>query len=184
MNTNYLPAPGTGPPFLFVSNEMFYSEFFYILEIVNHTHTILISIALIQVIQKRARKVFTTEAILDSTGHYLLTVFDSACNAGFRFETVVTSATGACLLISYKCTTEATVHSAWSDQRRANCICLRRSSWCHVCIPVKPCMSAFVLNFQNALLKLVPPHLWNQNFFVLIIKSDYLIRNTLRISSS
>jgi hypothetical protein len=184
MHTNYLPAPGTGPLFLFVSNELSYSEFIYVLEIVNHTHTVFISIALIQMIQKGARKVFTTDAILDFTGHYLLTGFDSAGDAGFRFETVITSATGACFLISYICATEATVHSAWSDQRHANRIRLRRFSWCHVCIPAKPCMSAFVLNFQNALLKLVPPHLWNQNSFVLIIKSDYLIRNTLRISSS
>ena len=184
MNTNYLPAPGTGPPFLFVSDELSYSEFIYFFEIVNHTHTILISIALIQVIQMGARKIITTEAILDSTGHYSLTGFDSAGDAGFRFKIVVTSATGTCFLISCICTTEATVHSAWSDQCRGNRICLRRFSWCHVCIPAKPCMGAFVLKSQNALLRLVPLCLWNQNFFILINKLSYLIRNTFRISSS
>ena len=124
MNTNYLAAFGTGPPFLFVSNEMPYAKFPYVLEIVNHTHTILGSIALIQVIQPGARKAVTTEAVPDSTLHYLLTVLDLAHDAGFRFDTVVASATGACLLISSKCATEATVHSAGSDQRRSNRICL------------------------------------------------------------
>ena len=118
VNTNYLATLGTGPPFLFVSNEMPYAELLYIHEIVNHTHTILGSIALIQVIQRGARKAVTTEAVPDSTLHYLLTVLDSARDAGFRFDTVVASATGACLYIlyiSYICATEATVHSAGSD---------------------------------------------------------------------
>ena len=118
MNANYLTALGTGPPFLFVSNEMSYAELVYVLEIVNHTHTILGSIALIQVVQPGARKAVTTEAVPDSTLHYLLTVLDSARDAGFRFDTVVASATGACLLISCICATEAAVHSAGSDQRR------------------------------------------------------------------
>ena len=83
MNTNDLAALGTGPPFLFVSNEMPYAEFPDDLKIVNHTHTILRSITLIQVIQSATRKAVTTEAVLDSTLHYLLTVLDSARDAGF-----------------------------------------------------------------------------------------------------
>jgi hypothetical protein len=50
MNTNYLATLGTGPPFLFVSNEPSYANLLYVHEIVNHTHTILGPIALIQVI--------------------------------------------------------------------------------------------------------------------------------------
>ena len=118
MNTDYLAALGTGPPFLFVPNEMPYAELLYVLEIVNHTHTILGSIALVQVLQRGARKAITTEAVPDSTLHYLLTILDSACDAGFRFDTVVASAAGACLYIlyiSYICATEAAVHSAGSD---------------------------------------------------------------------
>jgi hypothetical protein len=145
MNTNYLAALGTGPPFLFVSNEVSYAELPYVLEIINHTHTILGSVALIQVIQRGARKAITTEAVPDSTLHYFLTVLDSARDASFRFDTVVAAATGACLLISFICATEATVHSAGSDQRRSNHICLCRSFWRHVRIPAKACMGAFVL---------------------------------------
>ena len=83
MNTDYLAALGTGPPFLFVSNELSYADLLYVHEIVNHTHAILGSITLIQVIQPVARKAVTAEAVPDSTLHYLLTVLDSACDAGF-----------------------------------------------------------------------------------------------------
>jgi hypothetical protein len=63
VNTNYLTALKTGPPFLFVHDEMLYAELPYVLEIVNHAHTILGSIALIQVVQPGARKAVTTEAV-------------------------------------------------------------------------------------------------------------------------
>jgi hypothetical protein len=124
MNTNYLAALGTGPPFLFISNKMSYAELPHVLEILNHTHTIPSSIALIQVVQPVAGKAVTTEAVLDFNFRYLLTVLDSTRDAGFRFEAVVTSATGTCFLIPYICSTKATVHSAGSDQRCANRICL------------------------------------------------------------
>ena len=83
MNTNYLATLWTGPPFLFVSNELPYADLLYVHEIVNHTHTILGSIALIQVIQPVARKAVTAEAVPDFTLHYLLAVFDSTRDAGF-----------------------------------------------------------------------------------------------------
>jgi hypothetical protein len=50
MNAYQLTALGTGPPFLFVSHEVSYAELLYVHEIVNHTHPILGSITLIQVI--------------------------------------------------------------------------------------------------------------------------------------
>jgi hypothetical protein len=95
-----------------------YAELLYVLEIVNHTHAILGSIPLVQMLQPGARKAITTEAVPDSTLHDLLTVLDSARDAGFRFGIVVASAAGACLYIlyiSYICATEAAVHSAGSN---------------------------------------------------------------------
>ncbi len=83
MNTNYFAALGAGPPFLFVSNKMSYAELLYVYKIVNHTHTVVGSIALIQVIQPVARKTVTTKAVPGSTLHYLLTVLDSTVDAGF-----------------------------------------------------------------------------------------------------
>jgi hypothetical protein len=65
MNADYLAALGTGP------------------EIFDHTHAILGSIALIQVIQLVARKALTTEAVPDATSRFLLTVLDSTPDAGF-----------------------------------------------------------------------------------------------------
>jgi hypothetical protein len=99
---------------------MSYAELLYVHEIVDHTHTIPGSITLIQVIQPVARKPVTAEAVPGLTLPYLLTVLDSAGDAGFRFDAVVASATGACLLISCICATEATVHSAGSNQRRSD----------------------------------------------------------------
>ncbi len=134
MNTNYLAALGTGPTFLFVSNEMPYAELPYIFKIVNHTHTILSSVAIIQMGQFITRKAVATEAVLNSGFHNIRTVLDTARDAGLRFQTVATSAAGACFSISYICTTEAAVHSAGSDQRRANRICLCRSFLHHVSV--------------------------------------------------
>lgn len=111
---------------------MSYTELLYVHEIVDHTHTILGSIALIQVIQPVARKPITAEAVADFTLRYLLTILDSACNAGFWFDAVVASATRAWILISGICATEATVHSTGSNQRRSDRICLCCSYWCHV----------------------------------------------------
>ena len=101
-------------------------------EIVNHTNAVLGPIALIQVIQPFAGKTFTAEAIPDVTLPYLLAVLDAACDAGFLFDAVVASATGACLLISRIRATEATVHSTGSNQRRLDHLCLCRPYQCQV----------------------------------------------------
>ena len=118
-----MAALRTGPPFLFVSNKMSYAEVFYVHEIVNHTHSILGSITLIQVIQPVARKPVTAEAVPDFTLPYLLTDLDSACDAGFCLDAVVASAPGACVLISGISDTEATVHSTGCNQRRWDRVC-------------------------------------------------------------
>ena len=123
MNADYLAALGAGPPFLFVSNEMPYPKFRNVLQIVNHAHAVLGSIPVIQMVQPGARKAATTEAVLNLGIHYLLAVLNRARDAGFRFETIVTSAAGAGLYISHICPTKATVHSAGGDQRRANQVC-------------------------------------------------------------
>ena len=115
MNTEYLTAFRAAPPFFFVSDEMPYAEFSNVLEIADHAHAILGSIPLIQMVQPDAREAVTTETILDSGVHYLLTVLDSTYYAGFRFVAVVTSATGAWFLIICVCAAEAAIHSAGSD---------------------------------------------------------------------
>jgi hypothetical protein len=143
MNTDYITALGAGPPFLLVPNKMSYAGLLYVLEIFDHAHAILGSIALIQMVEPCTRKAVTTEAVLKVTFRYLLTVFDFTLYAGLRFETVITSATGTCLLISYICLAEATVHSAGSDQGSANRLC--RSDLRHVCIPAKTYMAASIV---------------------------------------
>lgn len=132
MNTNELTALRTGPLFLFVPDKTPYAGFLYKLQVVNHAHTILCSVALIQMLQSAAGEAVTTEAVLDSTVGYFVTIFDFAREAGFRFETVVTSATRAGLFVPYIGATEAAVHSAGGNQGCADGICLGRQ---HICIP-------------------------------------------------
>ena len=103
---------------------MSYAGLLYVHEIVDHTHSILGPITLIQVIQPVARKPVTPEAVPDFTLPHLLTVLDSACGAGFGFDAVVAAATRASVPISCICATETTVHSTGSDQRRSDHICL------------------------------------------------------------
>ncbi len=82
MYTNHLAALGTSPPFLFFSYKPSYAELHNIIEIIDHTHTILSSIAIIQMIQLCARKAVTTEAVLGITFRYFLTVLNFAVRAG------------------------------------------------------------------------------------------------------
>ena len=60
-----------------------YAEFSNALEVIDHAHAVLGSIPLIQMLQPGAGEAVTTKAVLDFRVHYLLTVFDSACDAGF-----------------------------------------------------------------------------------------------------
>jgi hypothetical protein len=133
MNTNDLAALGTGPPFLFISNKLSYAELPYVVEIVNHAHTILRSIALIQMVQPVAGEAVTTEAVLEFIFRYLFTVLDSTRGAGFRFENVFTPAPGACFLISYICPTKATVHSAGGDRHCVHRVWPYRSYLHYIC---------------------------------------------------
>jgi hypothetical protein len=82
MNTEQFAALGTGPSFLFNSQEMSYAEILYVQKVLNHTHAIPGPIALIQLLQPVAGKVVTTEAVHDVILRSLLTVFDSAGDAG------------------------------------------------------------------------------------------------------
>lgn len=149
MNTEKLTALRTGPFFLFVSNEMPYPVLPDVLKIVNHTHTILGSIALIQVVQPVARKPVTAEAVPGFALPCLLTVLDPACDAGFWFDAVVAAATGACLFISYIRAAEATIHSTGSDKRRADRVCLCQSSRHHGYVPGKLIWGAPVLKLNT-----------------------------------
>ncbi|MFA6373540.1 MAG: hypothetical protein WCW68_13020 [Methanothrix sp.] len=93
MNTEYLTAFRTSPPFFFVSDEMPYAEFSNILEIPDHAHVIPGSIPLIQMVQPDARKIVTKEAILDF-GIHIFSQFLIRHATQDSIKAVVTSATG------------------------------------------------------------------------------------------
>jgi len=65
VNTEHLAAHGAAPYILFVSDEFPYAQVFDICEIAYHTHAILGSIQLIQMVQLDAREALTTVAVLD-----------------------------------------------------------------------------------------------------------------------
>jgi hypothetical protein len=83
MNTYQLTALRTGPLFLFIFNENSYAELLHLHKVINHTHTILGSIALIQVFEPVARKPVTAEAVPGLIFPDLRTGLDAAFNAGF-----------------------------------------------------------------------------------------------------
>ena len=115
MNTQHPTAFWAFPLFFFGSYEFPYAEFSNVLEVIDHAHAVLGSIPLIQMIQPDAREAVTTKTVLDFSVHHLLTVLDSTCDAGFRFEAVVTSATGAWFLSLVYALHETAIHSAGSD---------------------------------------------------------------------
>ena len=127
MNTDYIAALRTGPPFRFVSNEMSYPQLLDVLQIVDHAHSILGSITFIQMAQSGAREAVTTEAVFAFGSHYLLTVLNPAHSGGLRFEMIVASASGTWLLVPNKCPADTAVHSARSNEYGGNRACLRRS---------------------------------------------------------
>lgn len=124
MNAYQPAAPGTGPPFFFVFDEMSDAELLYMREIVNHAHAVFGPISLIQVVQPVAREAVATETVPCFTMRYFSAVLDPACDAGFRLDAVVAPAAGACIFISCIRYTEATVHATGGNQRRLDCICL------------------------------------------------------------
>ena len=139
VNTEHITAFGAFPLFFFGSYEMPYAEFFNALEVIDHAHAVLGSIPLIQVLQPVAGEAVTTKTVLDFSVHHRLTVLDSTCYAGFRFEAVIALAAGAWFLISCVCAAKAAIHSAGSDPLRGNCRFIYRSFWCHVNIPQRTC---------------------------------------------
>jgi hypothetical protein len=128
VDTEDLAAFRADPSFFFVADELPYAEFSDVVEIADHAHAILGSIALVQMIEPGTGEAVAAEAVPDFGVHDLLAVFDSACDAGFRFEAVITVATGAGFLFSSVCAAEAAIHSAGRDELRGNCSCLCRSS--------------------------------------------------------
>jgi hypothetical protein len=69
-NPYHIAAVGTGPSVLLGSSETSYAEFPYVLKVFNHTHTILGSIGLIQMLQAGTRKAGAPGAVLHATGDY------------------------------------------------------------------------------------------------------------------
>ncbi len=79
MNTYHFTTFGTNPFLFFNPDELSDSKFIYHLKIVDHAHSILCSISVIQLFQPSAGKTITTiGTILDFAFGDLFAIFDSA----------------------------------------------------------------------------------------------------------
>ncbi len=124
MDTEDLPTVRAGPALLLSFNEMSYAGLAYVLEVFNHAHAVLGSVALIQVAKIRAGKAVATEAVLSSVLGFFIAGLNSAGNAGFRFAGVITATAGTCPPIPYISPAEPAIHPARRDQVRVKRISL------------------------------------------------------------
>ncbi len=84
MNTNYFTAFGTNPFQFFILNEVSDPNFIYHYKIIDHAHSILGSVSLIQLFQSGAGETITTiGTILGFAFGDLFAVSDFTCSTAF-----------------------------------------------------------------------------------------------------
>lgn len=83
MDTDYPAAPGADPPLLFLADEMPYAVLPDALQIVHHAHAIIRSISFVQIFKSGTGKTVAIETVPAVGINQLLTVPDTALNAGF-----------------------------------------------------------------------------------------------------
>ena len=102
MNTDHLTTYGTNPFKLLILNEISDPNFIYHFEIINHAHSILGSVSLIQLFQPGAGETVTAfGTILGFSFGELFAVSNFTCIAVFRFLTFLTidlKATWTCII--------------------------------------------------------------------------------------
>jgi hypothetical protein len=91
MNTNHFTTFGTYPFHFFIPNEISDPDFIYHFEIIDHAHSILCSVSLIQLFQLSAGKIITSiGTILDFAVGDLFAVSNFICRTIFLFLTLFT----------------------------------------------------------------------------------------------
>jgi hypothetical protein len=82
VDTEHLTTLKTSPFLVLAPYKPPYSEFLYVRQVLNHAHSILRSIALVQMFKGLAGELVATEAELDSWSFELAAILDAATNAG------------------------------------------------------------------------------------------------------
>jgi len=85
------------------------------LEILNHAHSILGALAIIQMVQHVAGKAVTRYAVKNTPFRPFFTLLYFAIDASFWFEIVGTSTSGACAFVSRIRRAKTTIHAAGSN---------------------------------------------------------------------
>jgi hypothetical protein len=120
VNANHLTTFGADPFLFFIPNEMSDPKFIYHPEIVDHAHSILCSVSLVQIFQPDAGKSVTAvRTILELAPGDFFAVFDFTGGPGFWFLTIMNvdlSTARAGIFFPDVSPAEAAVHPAGGDQ--------------------------------------------------------------------
>ena len=108
-------AFGTSPAHLFTFNKSSYSPLSYVVEILNHAHTVSGPISFIQVFQIATGELITFKTIFRLFIFKGYTVFNSASNNRNSFIDIRRSATRAFIFLPEICHAYTAVHTAWGD---------------------------------------------------------------------
>lgn len=116
MYANSAAARGTSPAHLLTSDKSSYAPLFYVVEILDHAHTVSGPISFIQVFQNAAGKPVTFETILRLAILKGGAVLNSASKNGNSFIDIRRSAAGAFVFLPEVCHAYTAVHTAGGDQ--------------------------------------------------------------------
>jgi hypothetical protein len=119
MNTNYFAARGTCPLVLFLFDEMSYADLLYVLKIINHAHSVVISVSYVEAVQQVAWAFPASGAVPQIASLEHITLFYPAQGSGLWLQTVIAPAPRARVLFPDKGAAEAAVHAAGCDQARS-----------------------------------------------------------------
>ena len=139
------PPLRTGPPFLFVSDELPYAELPDVLQVADHAHAVFWSVPLVQMLQPDARELSQPE-------QYLIPAFVISLQFLIRHETqdlalsLLSPRQPGHAFLSLVYALQRRIDSVGSDQDRGNRACHGQSPRCHTYTPLG---RSFYLHLQH-----------------------------------
>jgi hypothetical protein len=117
MDTNGASAFRTSPSCFFMGNKFSYTQFLYILKILDHAYMVFSSIPFIQMAQNVARKFLTFKTNPCFSFLKNFAVFDFTSSTSNGFMGICSPATETFILFSQISHANTTIHSAGCDKR-------------------------------------------------------------------
>jgi hypothetical protein len=116
MHAQHGSALRAGPSVLINEYERFYAELLNGIQVFDHTRSIFVSVAFIQVFYPCTRKFITLETILIFFINKNFAIFDLARQTGFHFQSIIPPAARTMILFPDVSVTEATIYPAWGNE--------------------------------------------------------------------